>query len=399
MDRRDQTLGIVVEMYANRHAGDIYIHASLGRVIDRLAERFRDVRLCVPLADVPPTQARDYCLAATNIEVIPQPYYTSSLGAVRQVFPLRRAYAQVCRASDVLFIRGMAPYAGILYWLARWYGCETCHWIVGNPIALLRTHRRAGRIKDLLSLLYAWQDRMFTRLGRNLTGGAFVCNGEELAAIFRSPRTTATVSSAITEEEFHERPDTCVNDRIQILFVGILRPEKGLQYLIDALPRLKNGRDVELVVVGAAEQFRDYRAELERQADSLGVAERIRWIGYVNYGPEMFRYLREADVLVLPTLSEGTPRVLVEARANSLPIVATNVGGIPTSVQDGVDGLLVPPKDSQAIAEAVDRIVTDGAFRRDLIQNGLARARTMTVTRFVDRVIELMGGRAPETIQ
>jgi len=93
---------------------------------------------------------------------------------------------------------------------------------------------------------------------------------------------------------------------------------------------------------------------------------------------------------VLPTLSEGTPRVLVEARANSLPVVATNVGGIPTSVTDGVDGLLVPPKNVDALADAITRIVNDGELRRALIHNGLRSARSLTVDRFADLVVGVL---------
>jgi len=388
--RDPRALGIVSEMRAVRHKGGIYIHLSFGRVIDRLAARFAVTYLTLPFAERPPSTVHDYRLQAPNLEIVPQPFYASSLEALRHVVPITRAYATICRQADVLFIRGIVPYVCNLYALAWARRRHPCHWIVGNPVALLQTHRRAGRLRDTLSLCYALQDRLFTRCGRWLTQGAFLCNGDELGRIFASPRTHATVSSTITADEFSERADTCQGTAVQILFIGMPRPEKGLQYLFQALAQLRLGRPWQLTIVGAAGEFDAYRIELEQLANQLGIAGRIQWVGYVTYGPEMFRYLRAADLFVLPTLSEGTPRVLIEARANSVPIVASRVGGIPTSVQDGVDGLLVPPKDPGALAAAITRVVADPELRRALIRNGLATARRMTVDRFVELAVETL---------
>ncbi len=390
MQLAQATLGIVAEMYAYRHDGGVYIHLSFGRVVDRLAARCARVLLCVPLRDGPPPESRDYRLQATNIELVPQPFYTSSLDAFKLVVGITRGYARVCRRADALFVRGMLPYVAHFYGLARWHRRRPCHWIVGNPIALLRSHQRSGRLKDLAALAYAWQDRRATRCGRWLTGGAFVCNGAELGQVYASPRTHVAVSSTVTDDEFFERSDTCQGPTIRLLFIGFPRPEKGLQYLIEALALIQAPRPCELLIVGAADQFQPYRDELERLAEQRGVAERVRWQGYVPYGPQMFAHLRAADILVLPTLSEGTPRVLVEARANSLPVVATNVGGIPTSVTDGHDGLLVPPKDPAALATAITRVSADGELRRALVHNGLATARRLTVDRFVEFVARLL---------
>jgi glycosyltransferase involved in cell wall biosynthesis len=386
-----KTLGVIMESYACRHEGAVYMHFSHGRVIDRLAQRYEGLLLCLPLRDAQPDVSRDYRLQSENIEIVPQPFYTRSFQAVRHPWGIARAYIRTCRKSDRLFLRGMLPYVGILYATAFLLGRRICHWIVGNPLACLSENRRIGRWMDALSIVYAWQDRLVTRVGRWLTRGCFVCNGQELGRLFRSPKTLVTVSSTVAEGEFHERQHTCQGPVIRLLYVGFVRPEKGLEYLLEAVSRLKMDRPWELVVVGRdARWYPEYGTRLDELADKLGVREHVRWHGYVPYGPELFGYLRRADVFVFPTLSEGTPRVLVEARANSLPVVSTNVGGIPTSVTNGVDGLLVPPRDASALARAVERILGDGPLRRLLIRNGLQSARNMTVDRFVELITEVM---------
>jgi glycosyltransferase involved in cell wall biosynthesis len=118
------------------------------------------------------------------------------------------------------------------------------------------------------------------------------------------------------------------------------------------------------------------------------------------YGQPIFDCMRASDLLVLPSLSEGTPHVLAEARANSLPCIATAVGGVPDVVTDGHDALLVPPKDAFAIAQAIERIVRDGELRRALIRQGYAKSHVQTLDRFVALVqSELQSGWHNATLQ
>jgi glycosyltransferase involved in cell wall biosynthesis len=197
----------------------------------------------------------------------------------------------------------------------------------------------------------------------------------------------ATVSSAIRECEFAHRYDTCQGATIRILFVGYIRPEKGIEYLLDAVSRLTIPQSWELYIVGPSD-FPRYRRQLDAIVTSRGIQERVFWTGYTSYGEPLFEHMRAADLMVLPTLSEGTPHVLVEARANGLPCISTTVGGIPSSVTDGYDALLVPPKNSDALARAIERVIRDGELRRALIRNGLASSRAHTLERFVGVVRE-----------
>jgi glycosyltransferase involved in cell wall biosynthesis len=386
----EATLGIITTMSALGGEGGPCLHVATGRVVEGLAARYKKVYLCAPGAKSLSQSSGDYRIQASNVELIPQPYYPTTISAMRHVVGISIAYARVCRRVDALFIRGLVPYVGILYLLAALHGLKPCHWIVGNPVAIVKSYRRAGRWTDAGSVAYAWQDRFTRRIGRWLTGGAFLCNGAELGEAFPSPRTTVTVSSTVTEDEFFVREDTCRGDTIRILYVGYIRPEKGVKYLLEALGLLKTPRPWELVLVGPWTQFQQYREELDGIVGRLGIANRLRWEGYIPFGEATYRYMREADLLVLPTLSEGTPHVLVEARASSLPVVTTHVGGIPTMVTDSKDALLVPPKDPQALAEAIDRVIADDQLRRNLIRNGLESARAQTLERFVETIVRIL---------
>lgn len=125
--------------------------------------------------------------------------------------------------------------------------------------------------------------------------------------------------------------------------VGRLHPVKGHRFLIEALHGLP--RDLHAVFVGDG----PVRAQLEQLAEELALSERIHFLGHRD---DLEGIYPAFDVFCLPSLSEGLPRTLLEAQASGIPVVATNVGGVPEAVCD-VSGLIVPPADANALAAAI----------------------------------------------
>jgi glycosyltransferase involved in cell wall biosynthesis len=110
---------------------------------------------------------------------------------------------------------------------------------------------------------------------------------------------------------------------------------------------------------------------LRRRAAELGIADRIELPGWL--GPaERDAELRKAAVFCLPSHAEGLPMSMLEAMAARKPVVATNVGGIPETLRDGDNGLLVPPRDEQALARALARLLGDTALRDRLAERARA---------------------------
>ena len=134
--------------------------------------------------------------------------------------------------------------------------------------------------------------------------------------------------------------------------VGRLVPIKGhgdflraARLVLDRMP------DVKFLIVGDGE----LRAQLERQVDGLGIRDSVLFLGWRRDLPRVYADL---DLIALSSLNEGSPVALIEAMAAGKPVVATNVGGVCDVVADGRDGLLVPPRDPQALAGAVCRLLS-----------------------------------------
>jgi glycosyltransferase involved in cell wall biosynthesis len=143
---------------------------------------------------------------------------------------------------------------------------------------------------------------------------------------------------------------------------------KGLDTLIRALAQLEPGRfQLEIVGDGPA------RESLRELAVSLGVAEEVRFLGSLDRAEVAERY-READLFTLPSTAESFGNVFAEALASGLPVVATQVGGIPDLVEHGINGLLVAPGDPAGLAQAIRYLGSDPEIRRQMGQRNRAKA-------------------------
>lgn len=156
---------------------------------------------------------------------------------------------------------------------------------------------------------------------------------------------------------------------VEILSVGRIDPVKGYPVLLQALVELRD-RDCRLTIVGGGDGLERLRDDAER----LGLGGRVRLPGPVGQDelPELFR---AAHIFCLPSFTESLPVVLMEAMAAGLPVIATEVAGIPELVEDEESGLLVPPGRADHLAAALARLIDDPAERRRLGAAGLARVR------------------------
>ena len=141
-----------------------------------------------------------------------------------------------------------------------------------------------------------------------------------------------------------------------LLFFGYVRPYKGLRVLLEAFGRYApKDAAARLLVVG---EFYEERAPYEELIRRLELQDRVSLVDRYVSDEEVAVYFRACDLLVLPYLSATQSGVIQIAQSFGLPVVTTNVGGLPEVVQDGETGFLVPPRDPQALAAAIERFFT-----------------------------------------
>ena len=189
-----------------------------------------------------------------------------------------------------------------------------------------------------------------------------------------------------------------IDSKRNILFLGRQEKRKGLPYLLEAYARLKRERpDIRLIVVGPDGGM---RAACERYVRQNRLKD-VVFAGFVPY-EELPRYYKTADVYCAPnTGHESFGIVLLEAMAAGTPIVASNIGGFADVVEDGVEGVLVPPRDADGLASAMDRLLSDAALREEMGRAGTVRAAPYAWDKVSGQVLDyyrdLAGGGAPSS--
>ncbi len=160
-----------------------------------------------------------------------------------------------------------------------------------------------------------------------------------------------------------------IKNEIKLLWVGRLSPEKGLFYLLRAVKELnseKSKKIYRLNIVGDG----PLRTKLQEKVNKLGIANLIRFHGFIPFGEKLKSIYINSDALLLPSLMDQQPKVTTEAMAYGIPVLASNIGGIPNIVHNGRNGLLFEPGSVNGICEAVQRIVNNQELYDKLVEVG-----------------------------
>ena len=171
--------------------------------------------------------------------------------------------------------------------------------------------------------------------------------------------------------DFSKIPADTERKNKSVICVARLSWEKGLDYLIKAWPEiLKAVPEAKLVLVGEG----DKRVEVETLIKELKISGSVELRGNLPHD-QVLAELKKSEIFVCPSLAEGLGIVFIEAQACDLAVIGTRVGGIPDVIQHNENGLLIEPKSSEAIAEAVSKLLTDEELARRLADGALATSR------------------------
>jgi glycosyltransferase involved in cell wall biosynthesis len=323
------------------------------------------------------------------LHAVDEPFARSAVAAGVDVIRVGRGGAGRARALDVGLVwrlaatisRGryrvvQANGSGTLKYLvaARWLSRGTWR-LVYRAIGEGSFWRRA-RVRRLF---YRW---LLSEADVVVAVGQAVARG--LGGSLVEPRKVVVVPNGVSparvQEESVERERTRLEFGVGpsehlVIYVGAFSPEKNLGMLIEAIRRLRGeGWPVKALLLGDGPSRREHE-EILRQNRLEDVI--------VLYPPQerIGRYLAAADLLVLPSLTEGMPAVVIEAGLMGLPSVASAVGGVPEIVADGLTGLLVPPGDQETFTRAIRSMLGDDTGRAAMGSAARARYRQYEIAR------------------
>jgi glycosyltransferase involved in cell wall biosynthesis len=309
-----------------------------------------------------------------GVRLVELPYYESLIhvrelaralpGAIRRCW---RGLQQV----DVVWVLGPHPFSFLVLALALLRGKRVVLGVRQDTVRYYRSRMRSAGWLAALPLVWL-MDRMYRALSRRLPTTVV---GAELADRYggSAPVLPMVVSLIRAAEVPAAPPPRDFDGELELLTVGRIEPEKAPFLLVDAfaeLERRQPGR-FRLTWAGGGTFERAVRDRI----DAIGLADRVSLVGYVRFGPELLKLYRRANIFVHVAVTEGVPQAVIEAAAFGTPVVATDVGGVHSALDDGAAGILVPPGDRDALVDAVLRLADDKSTRDRVVERGLAVAR------------------------
>jgi len=247
-------------------------------------------------------------------------------------------------------------------------------WLAGVPVVVHTPHGHVfyGHFGRVASWAFRRMEKAFAARTTRLIALTEAERDEHLKCRVGRPEQFAVVPSGVDLERFRRVAAAALTadrrppgfdlppDAVVVGSVGWLTTVKGHRYLIEALGRLRPFHSrLYCVIVGAGELL----DELQALAAARGLSDSVRFLGLRHDVPEC---LAAMDVFVLPSLNEGMGRALVEAMAAGRPVVATRVGGVPALIQHQSNGLLVPPGNAVALANALDELLRKPDWAQEL---------------------------------
>lgn len=268
------------------------------------------------------------------------------------------------------------------------------HWVVPQGVAALLGARRVPWVITTLGGdVYALRNPLVVRLKRAVLRRAravTTMNAEmraQLIEIGARPETTYVQPLGANLDAIRRAAEGEAQVPGRLLFVGRLVEKKGLGVLLDAVRRLPQGLDWHLEVLGDG----PLRAELTERASGLPVT-----FGGAASREELARAYARSTIVVVPSVpaasgdQDGLPTVLLEAMGSGRAVVASDLPGIDEAVTDGKTGLLVPPNHPEALAEALQGLLADGARRDEIARAARERSDDFTVEACARRFVEIL---------
>jgi glycosyltransferase involved in cell wall biosynthesis len=353
-------------------------HRFLAGVLDVPGAPVASIVQCVPIRDasaLPATLPLD-----PRLEVVGTAPFEGIAGYLRHAPRLLRANGAVLRpviaSADLVWIKVPASNALVAGWLAWRAGVSRFGYVAGSALAVARG-RGLGLGAQAVGLLYDMAGRLAGGRQRIVVGRGIVDGG-------------GIVTSLVEPEEIRHTNSAswpAIPWRLRLAWAGRLARGKGLEVLLDSLAILaakeEPGHRIELVILGDGPA----RASLEGRAARLGVDDRIHWLGYVADRSSYLDALAACDLFVFPSPAEGFPKVILDAMAVGLPVVATPAGQLrPLAAKRLIEA--AAPGDAAALAAAIGRVTGSAPLADPLTTGGRAFAETHTRTAELARLVD-----------
>lgn len=315
-----------------------------------------------------------------NVEVYELPYTEGYIAAVKYFFKYKKAYKKLSSEYDVVYARYPIPFG----WLQKYYfkGKRRIIHFVGDPMDTIINNPALSNIKKgVYRLFFKPEHAMFMSACK---GATVYTNGHHLADRLEKHGIKANplISSTLNDNDFYFESKDLNKVAPRIIYVGYLRKAKGVETVVKAFGLLQgNMPEARLTIVG--------HGESEVLLRSLVANENIQNVtfeGHVDNRDKLNELLRENDIFCFASLSEGSPRVILEAMANGLAVLSTPVGSLPTTFEDNKDILFANFNDEKDFSKKLLKLSSDSQVYNSIRLNSFNKVSNYKIENFLKSI-------------
>ena len=355
---RGQVVAMLLDCTARTWGSREEMHLQFSRALIS-----RGVRPVLVFSENIPQELRDK-YEANGVDVAPAINYESG------IFNYYRELGKVIRNYSVTAVHiAFFNYFSLIPWLARLRGVRYIVYHERNPgVIRAKSWKRRllqlrGRLATLpvtrVAAISQFIKQQLVEVGVPERRISLVYNGVDARRYSPDPTAKEQLAKALSI-----RPEEII-----LATLSYLKPHKNIDVIIEACQQLtERGVACRLLVIGEGMM----RCEWEALAEKLGIADRIHWLGHVS---DPIPILQGCDAFLMVSMGEGFGLALAEAMACGTAVVATRSGALNEIVEDGNSGLLVPPRDVSALADAIEKLAKDEGKRRQMARRGTERVR------------------------
>ncbi len=319
---------------------------------------------------------------------------------------LKRVISQYHKEWDLVLLYEPAIINQIAYLLCRRFGIPMALRMTGRmDLAFQEGHRQNGPLKGVVSNAYSWWLR---RAEAYLARRILTITDGQLGFLGPNPqkhRAVFCLESVMRAEEFPSTWSPPVWHRgaepFRVLSLSRVHPQKGIHHLVEACALVnRHNIDIRLDIVGPIYDgaLGAYATQLREQIATLSIERSVHLQGFVEQS-QLQELWGSAHALVVPCVSngDGVPKVIMEAMARGVPVVATRVGGIPNVIRDGENGLLIEPGDVQALTGSLERLATSPDLHMELSRKASEQSSEFAAEAVAEKFATLVRGALSST--
>ena len=292
-------------------------------------------------------------ISLPNIEIIPLPSQPSYVKALKNFRYYYRALKSICNKVDIIYCRVPDPFS----WMPKLvFGKETIMHFVGDTIDATLHNEKWSTLKKMIMITGYYPDYLLTIKAARKS--CVYTNGHHLVEKLSRYRVTAksVISSTIFANDLKDEFTTLPvkTGEITLTYIGFLRYAKGIHCLLSFCEELNSaGIRFKMNLIGNGEMMGDIKKFIAEKQ----LHDKVILHGFINDRKKINEILKKSDIFFFPSLSEGSPRVVIEAMAQGVPVMSTPVGSLPTAFADKETIRFFPHNDAHAALDIVQEFI------------------------------------------